>query len=280
MAKEDFVWRESYGQNSEIISSLSEYLQYVEVAYHYFHSEIWFRGHAKSTFPLIPGVYRNDFTLLDDTDYPWEFYYDYIRRASALGVSGDPSEWNWYYTMQHHGLPTRLLDWTEGSLIALYFAVRDLLHSVNDSTTALQTPCVWVLEPYALNMVTQADMGDQIDNIVYDTDELAQSDDWRTTLNYVGNSKLPRLPIAIRPPYFLDRLAVQRSVFTVHGSLKDGLKVAHRSSDEKFLIRLRIRTGAAFEILSELALAGISETTFFPDLEGLAREMKSEHHTN
>jgi hypothetical protein len=60
-----------------------------------------------------------------------------------LSAERPQNSWEWYFLMQHSGAPTRLLDWTEGALIALYFAVRNKL----DATDA----AVWVLDPWSLN---------------------------------------------------------------------------------------------------------------------------------
>ena len=85
---------------------------------------------------------------------------------------------------------------------------------------------------------------------------------------------LPRLPAALRPPHIDQRIAVQLSAFTIHGSNPDGLlKVAERDRHAR-LVRLRIPKGKAKTMWDELGLCGVSETTVFPDLEGLARSSR------
>src|SRR5690606_36926394 len=64
-------------------------------------------------------------------------------------------DWEWLFLMQHYGVPTRLLDWTDSPLVALFFAVYNVDRDDRDAS-------LWVLLPAALNRQTGwAELQDQ-----------------------------------------------------------------------------------------------------------------------
>jgi hypothetical protein len=97
--------------------------------------EIWFRAEdaAHRDTQLQPGLYRPGkggrrkpvSRLLEIENELYEEFRRCEAQLSDPGYRGDDDEWDSYFLMQHHGAPTRLLDWSDGSLIALHFAVRD-----------------------------------------------------------------------------------------------------------------------------------------------------------
>lgn len=90
------------------------------------HDRAVFRGVSNSKWTLIPKVGRVLKTLRPEVRREWEtrMFRTFVRRGVPYVNHWNPSsEWDWLALAQHHGVPTRLLDWSHNPLVALYFAV-------------------------------------------------------------------------------------------------------------------------------------------------------------
>ena len=176
----------------------------------------WFRGHTNADWKLSPNLYRSGapkrgMRIIED-----EIRQEFIMRAPSLTDKGPQNSWEWYFTMQHSGAPTRLLDWTEGVLIAAYFAVKNNFGNCDAA--------VWVLHPWWLNklVVNEREVvppGAEIGISKQDADRYSP---WLP--DRYSAAKLPELPAAVYPTHSIRRISTQRSCFTIHGSEIDGFE--------------------------------------------------------
>jgi hypothetical protein len=239
----------------------------------------WFRGEVNADSPTVlqPKLYRADARLTNRTllRHEQELRADFRRRgAQLLGDIRRPLDhWDWYFLMQHYGVPTRLLDWTDSALVALHFAVKGDASSQGQQKEP--DAAVYALDPWWLN--DQAFTEVSLVNEVYRSRGPAEPE-WEEAKHYLSvdpyqNDELGvRTPLAVDPSHFSRRIAAQRSRFTVFGTEPAGLK-SLMNKESAHLRCIRITSEALPNVRDELRICGITESTIFPDLEGLGREL-------
>ena len=207
----------------------------------------WYRGHGDKTWKLKPSIARQDepsHSLERELRLAFENRSTFLRSTShPLGIA----ESN--FMMQHHGLPTRLLDWSLSPLVALYFAVCDERRDKEDG-------CLWVLDPSQLNNVYKAPFPYVLDE---EKEEVFEVE---------GTERV----LAIHAPYADWRMKMQQSEFTLH-SYYVALEEEWSSSlylKEKIIIPSDLKP----EIRERLSTLGITRETLFPDLDNIAKAIK------
>lgn len=243
---------ESVSQFMSVVDDV--WLRWTEAADHV--ADIWFRGQSDVDWPLRPSGLRPPYSEVNEHRYRHDFQ---LRAQPFLGEATrvPRDEWDWYFLMQHYGLPTRLLDWTESALVALYFAVE----SGSDADG-----CVWILEPRAVN-ASIAGIGGFIP--IYSADLVGR---FLPALWDERPDALQQGVAAIDPPLNSPRLAAQRGKFTVHGRGARALDLYPEL--EQALVLVHVPAAAKRRIARQLMSAGVSHGVLFPGLQGLSREIR------
>jgi hypothetical protein len=259
----------------------------------------WFRGEPEDTeHPLVPKLFRrrhSENSLLQH----------FRMKAPTLGMKVPPRDHTdqWLSLARHVGVPTRLLNWSEGLLPALYFALQDRAAG----------GAIWMLDPVELNRQSVPAGGRRFKDNEFpltwhspDTAALTRKEtvNWlqvaasegsdagaelaeiagkmrsnigqiNVRLAWEGGEARTRIgtlrPIAIHPTGIHPRMSAQKSCFTIfgrnHQSLQDQV-------GPRILTRYILDRRAFPAMLGQMQLLGVTYSALFPDLDGLGRDLE------
>lgn len=223
------------------------------------HETVWFRGHVSTGFKLLPSLARDTKHLEREGLLSKRFK----QNAYSFRNLPPQSEWEWLFLMQHFGVPTRLLDWTESPLVALYFAVND-----DNAAYDAQDGHLWALLPARFNFeIPRIRPAVSVDIPSFGVDSVL--DDYRPD-RIALESMTSRLPVAAIAHRQNERIMAQLGVFTiVHRETTPLEQLA-----EPFLARFLIPAAAKSRLRAELSALRLTRLTLFPDLTSVAELAK------
>jgi FRG domain len=187
---------------------------------------------------------------------------NFRKYAHAQTTHGVDSIWHWLTVGQHHGLPTRMVDWTYSPFVALHFATKDPREFDRDGI-------VWCVNfvqanrllPKRLRAILEAEHSETL------TVEMLSE---FTSLRAFDALASEPFVVFVEPPSLDARILNQFALFSLMSSPTARLDAWVREHPEicrKVLVPAELK----WEVRDKLDQANVSERTLFPDLDGLSR---------
>ncbi|MFL5918527.1 MAG: FRG domain-containing protein [Gaiellaceae bacterium] len=183
----------------------------------------------------------------------------HFRKYAARDAVPVDSTWNWLALGQHHGLPTRLLDWTYSPYVALHFAT-----ARPDGDGA-----VWMVDYVRAHDRAPKKLREQLEREaanVFTTEMISAVAGDFDDLDDLGDDFV----VFVEPPSFDDRIVNQYALFSLMSdptmSLDRWLE-SHPDLWQKIVIPTELK----WEVRDKLDQSNITERVLFPGLDGLSR---------
>ncbi len=239
------------------ITNIQQLIEALDEDFGTYEGAIWYRGQAEEDWSLKPSYIRLNNPMPETT-----LIKKFKQSASMLLEKEPKNSFDWLFLMQHHGVPTRLLDWSESPLVALYFAVCNYDKHQNKNAV------VWSLKPCALNHNANIhDAGEEFFIPSFEDEEL---------INYkvetlAGQPRQKYPPIATIATRNNARIQAQLGVFTIHQLEPVGIEeIGDQLHVNKYIIPDECRA----IIYKQLDLLGFSKFTMFPELASIGENIR------
>ena len=235
------------------VTNVAEYISLLPSEKQMYAARTVYRGHATHRWKLIPSFYRIaeiPSTALGMSKFEEHLLAQFETQATPFLRSIPIDKLEWIALAQHHGLKTRLLDWSESPLTALFFAVNNPEYDRDDAV-------VWRLVSFVFDHVPAH------------------------SLEEIDKSSLSKPNRIYFPHHTSSRMSAQQGCFSLHVSPERESKdtfvpLEDRVSDgdkSMVLTKYNVPSTAKETIRHELDKMGINYFLLFPDLDGLCRKL-------
>ena len=174
------------------------------------------------------------------------------------------NEWELLFAAQHHGLPTRLLDWSYSPLVAAHFATAD---------AGERDRAIWRLEWQRVHRAFQfPDLALLIEDLQHICGEEGRFSPFDL---FTREAEARPFACMLEPPSLDARIIVQSAVFTLCSDTTQSFDTfldRHGLADA--LSKFVIPAEHLARVRDQLDLVGMDERRLFPDLDGVAARMR------
>lgn len=228
----------------------------------------WYRGCRNGGHALRPSIMRHGTAkpFKEINELEKQITSRFVQRSLPFVSRPFMDDWDKLFFMQHYGVPTRLLDWTENPFVAIYFAMSPLKISP-DKDAAL-----WLCDPVKWNSYVMSSYSGKKGILDQSSRFLSQY------LPEAVVDDVPNDPIMMYGTYNSPRIVAQRGGFALFGNLPGPMEKIHKDGGfaPECLQKVTIRKEYVPDIRASLLRKGFTESVVFPDLDGLSKEIRRE----
>jgi len=225
-----------------------------------YRTSLVYRGLSSSKWNLQSSIQRHCGVLADNLEENLIRNFKKYASNEISRIQGQESEWKTLAIGQHHGLPTRLLDWTYSPLVALHFATEDMSKMSEDAV-------VYMLDLSITNEKLPNAIKPLIKNensFVFTSDMLTSN--FRTLKEFDKISKNDFLAF-FEPPAIDSRIVNQFGLFSITNGARVNIEGLLEQNNA---IKLIIPSEKKMQLRDYLDQMNINERILFPGLDGLS----------